>query len=391
MIITLFFVVLLALLLGVYVLRPLLWGEKQTLSVETFESESDLRRLLTFRDQLLDHLLERPNKTPEKVASLSMDEAKRALVRVCEILKHSGLPHLPLDLPASQPIANESPSKKESKSGSNSPSQLCWALAALFAGMLAGDETAAQAQPLSEPGSGGSNMPPLVKQEDGTSLAQIHQFILSPDQGVLRVFYLSLFHTAAPEPVKLRIPSPEGAKEFDFSSMTQATVAPNRPDEPPVLEFTTEAGVNQVRGVFAIPAFTGKAHWRSDFFKTLSGVVLFILPQYDGMLTEIFGQGISELNLWPPRIVEEPVGFEFKRTAEQPNKRDPNFSRMKNPPQQYSFHYFRRGGADAPYPELRVAGLAPDRLPGMLLVVTFGAILAGVALFMGFRGNRNNS
>jgi hypothetical protein len=228
-------------------------------------------------------------------------------------------------------------------------------------------------------------MPELQAMPDGTNLAQIHQFVLSPDQGQMRVYYLAMYrNNSAATTVKFRIPSPDGAKDFDFSSMTEATLDPGRALEPPVLSAPAQSGINQIQGMFSVPAFSGTLNWDSSFFKSLPGVVLVILPQYHDVLSTIFGDAFNTIGMWPPRFAPfnsgSEQGFELKLSVEQPNDRDPNYTRLKNPPQQYSYHLFRRGESDSPYPQFSVRGVAPSRLPASILIATFGIMLAAVAI-----------
>lgn len=385
MFITLTVLLLLILVLGVYVIRPLLQPNVLTSSTSAIGSEDDLRRLLTFRDDLLKSLMgtaHQPSLSPE-AGNLSQEQALQVLIRVCEILKNAGLPYLPAPGTKSNNSngANGDP-PRNIHTGAKSPVPQILSFALWTAAASAGLPGSARAQDDSP-----SRMPPLLMQEDGTALAQIHQFILSPDQGQLRAYYLSLFYTTDSQPLKVRIPSPDNAAEFDFSAMTEALVSPNRAGQPPVLELTPESGINQIRGSFILPATSGAATWTSSFFKSLPGVTLIILPEYGGVLEKVFGEAVTALNIWPPRITQPPAGFEFKRTIEQPNERDPNFSRMKNPPEQHSLHYFRRGDESAPYPEFQVTGIAASRTPGELIIVFFGMMLIGVALYTTFKTN----
>lgn len=365
MFITLLALLILISVLGAYVAKPLFKGSLQTAVEDGFHSEDELGETLKFRDELIQKLIDPASATPERVAALSEDEQIRALVRVCATLKSAGMPYLP------------SVNQLKNILGVCGVLTLAWLGSAQPASgqpaPLEAPETATQPSP-------DLSMPELAKQEDGTNLGQIHQFILSPDQGMLRVYYLSLFSSPDSAQVQFRIPSPDGASDFDFSALPEATLVPNRADEPPVLEFTASPGINQVRGLFTIPAFTGVAEWQSSFFENLPGVVLFILPEYSGILTSIFGESVAGLNLWPPRVTQPPAGFTEQRTRERPNQKDPNFARMKNPPNQYSWHYLRRGPAQAAYPTLTVSGLAPSRLPGILISICFGMILLGFAL-----------
>lgn len=389
MFITLIVLLTLIALLGVYVIRPLLQPAVMTSASTTLGSEEDLRRLLTFRDHLLGSLVGsvKPADLSPEVSTLSRDQALQALIRVCEILKHAGMPYLPETGASSRtgqhnPPPGPTPGADRTRSPSAPAHLIVMAFAAAAAASAAGAvfPEAAQAQDAAS-----SRMPPLVQQPDGTALAQIHQFILSPDQGQLRAYYLSLYFATDTSPVKVRIPSPDHATEFDFSGMNEAILSPDHAGQPPVLEMTPEPGINQIRGTFLIAAFSGAANWKSSFFQTLPGVTLIILPEYGGVLQKIFGESVAALNIWPPRITTPPSGFEFRRTIEQPNERDPNFSRMKNPPEQHSLHYFRRGDATSPYPEFQVTGVAASRTPGELIVVFFGMMLMGIALFSTFR------
>lgn len=387
MFITLTILLALIALLGVYVIRPLLKPALMNSVSSTLGSEEDLRRLLSFRDHLLASLMgtAKPAALSSQVASLSREQALQALIRVCEILKQEGMPYLPVSgesSPSGQaptPTA-PAPDAQRTRSTSSPGHIVVMAFAAAAAASGAVFPEVGRAQDASS-----SQMPPLVQQTDGTALAQIHQFILSPDQGQLRVYYLSLYQTTDTSPVKIRIPSPDHATEFDFSPMTEAIVSPHHAGQPPVLEVTPKSGINEIRGTFLIPAFSGAANWKSTFFSALPGVTLIILPEYGGVLQRVFGESVAALNIWPPRVVVPPSGFEFRRTIERPNERDPNFSRMKNPPEQYSLHYFRRGDATSPYPEFQVTGVAASRTPGELIVVFFGMMLMGIALYFTLR------
>jgi hypothetical protein len=378
MVVTLIAVALLAVAFAYFVIQPLLASQEDALTFDARESETEFRELILLRDALIQRLLgqslnggnsnagrataDAPTASAAtlRVAALDEQQATLALARTCLVLKRLGLPYLPI------------------------------LIAAILGGALLATPNTASAQvapkqdsPDSDPM---SRMPELQTMPDGTNLAQIHQFVLSPDQGQMRVYYLAMFrNNSAATTVKLRIPSPDGAKDFDFSSMTEATLDPGRALEPPVLSTPAQSGINQIQGMFSVPGFAGTLDWNSSFFKTLPGVVLIILPQYHDVLSTVFGDAFNTIGMWPPRFVQGPEqGFELKLSVEQPNDRDPNYARLKNPPQQYSYHLFRRGESDAPYPQFSVRGVAPSRLPASILIATFGIMLAAVAIARAF-------
>lgn len=394
MIFTLIVIATLALFLGFWVLGPLVRSEPENLALEVSEDEAQFRDLIALRDGLLGRLLHAevpqesgqphyPSETqqahasarePEapqaKVAQLSDEQALAALVGVCRVLRRLGLPYLP--------------------SGRNLGPLVM--VLALLLGAFALRGVAAQAQPMA-PGqdqsstdahasaSAARSMPEPVLLPDGTSLGQVHQFVLSPDQGQMRVYYLALMSSPSGGRVRLRIPSPDHASDFDFSSLPQAKFEAVRASEPPVLDLTLEVGLNRIQGLFTIPATTGRAQWSSSFFQSLPGVTLIIMPEYHDVISKVFGDlPAAALGLWPPRFTTTPEGFDLSRTQEQPNDSDPNFRRLKNPPPQYSFQLFRRNFGDAPYPSFEVGGLAPSRTAGYLVVLTFGLVLASVTL-----------
>jgi hypothetical protein len=372
MVVTLIAVALLAGAFAYFVISPLLASQEDSLTSDARESETEFRDLILLRDALIQRLIGGQAATRQaaadsstasaaavRVASLDDRQATLALARTCLVLKRLGLPYLPALI-----------------------------LAIIGGALLAAphsafaQETPAQDSPDSDPM---SRMPELQAMPDGTNLAQIHQFVLSPDQGQMRVYYLAMYrNNAEATTVKLRIPSPNGAKDFDFSSMTEATLDPGRALEPPVLSAPAQSGINQIQGMFSVPAFSGTLNWDSSFFKSLPGVVLVILPQYHDVLSTIFGDAFNTIGMWPPRFAPfesgSGQGFELKLSVEQPNDRDPNYARLKNPPQQYSYHLFRRGESDSPYPQFSVRGVAPSRLPASILIATFGIMLAAVAI-----------
>lgn len=367
MVVTLIAVAFLACAFAYFVIHPLLASQEDVLTIDALESEAEFRDLILLRDALIQKLLgsqAKPSVTSTnagseqtdlnspltRVATLTETQTKVALARTCLVLKRLGLPYLPM-----------------------------------LIGMLCGAALLGAPQALAQAGSESDptlRMPELQSMPDGTAIAQIHQFVLSPDQGQMRVYYLAMFrNNADSSQVKIRIPSPDGAKDFDFSSMNEATLEPGRALEPPVLATPVKAGINQVQGMFTLPAFSGSLDWSSRFFKSLPGVVLIILPQYNDLLSTIFGDVFNSIGLWPPRFVlGTEQDFDLKLSVEQPNDRDPNYARLKNPPQQYSYHLFRRGESDAPYPQFSVRGVAPSRLPATILIVTFGLTIAAVAV-----------
>jgi hypothetical protein len=386
MVVTLIAVALLAVAFAYFVIQPLLASQEDSLTSDARESETEFRDLILLRDALIQRLIGQPltggesaagratadaptaNAATQRVAALDEQQATLALARTCLVLKRLGLPYLPVLILAI----------------------LGGALLAAPHSALAQAESAQAQPPKDSPDSDPmSRMPELQTMPDGTNLAQIHQFVLSPDQGQMRVYYLAMFrNNSAPTTVKLRIPSPDGAKDFDFSSMTEATLDPGRALEPPVLSAPAQSGINQIQGMFSVPAFSGTLNWNSSFFKTLPGVVLIILPQYHDVLSTVFGDAFNTIGMWPPRFAPfdsgAQQGFELKLSVEQPNDRDPNYARLKNPPQQYSYHLFRRGESDAPYPQFAVRGVAPSRLPASILIATFGIMLAAVAIARAF-------
>jgi hypothetical protein len=382
MILTLVLLGVLAFFIGRSIIRPLTPSGQEDLAAVVSDDEVQFRQMVHLREALVARLLGRtlpsaanagtsPSspESLEHVATLTDEQALEALLRVCTVLKRLGLPHLP--------------TLRHLVLAGLCSSVLLWQglMGAVAQGqpMEPTQDSAPSAGDNSDNAHGGSRtLPGLVQNADGTSMSQVNQFVLSPDQGRVRVFYLALIRSEKGEQVRLRIPSPDGATDFDFSGLQNATVEPDRPTEPPVLNLPLQSGVNQIQGVFMVPASWGTLQWRSSFFQQLPGVVLIIMPEYHDILSNLTQNGLNFLGWWPPRFAQTPADFELKRTLEQPNASDPNYARLKNPPNQFSYHLFRRADSNAPYPEFTVRGLVPSRTPGYLLIMTFGLILLGV-------------
>lgn len=370
--------VLLCLVLGTFVLAPLV-GANETLAstaLKGFADENELRQALRLRDALLEKCAF--GTTDEKaVEALSEKETLDALVTLCERLRNAELPYLP------ERIERSSVTKSitlllilfGTLGASLAPQSPGLSQALAQALPPAAEAPSEQATDLD------ARIPPAVSVEGGFLFPTLHQFVLSPRQGRLHAYYLGLINNLEGVPEgKIALPLPQGFEELKILNLPQGVVSPSGRSWPAV-STPMRPGVMEIRAEFSIKAPFGKAVWENPEIPALPGTLLFLMPEYDSALRSLTENVFPELNLWPPRLVSTPNDFRSIRTQDEYDPADPNYGLLSKMPPAYTRNMVRTANEPAAYPQFRVTGLTPTRAPLFALGALFGAFLAGAGVY----------
>ncbi len=368
---------LLCIVLGTFVLAPLV-GSKESLvatALKGFADENELRQALRLRDALLEKCAY--GTTAEKsVDALTEKDALDALVTLCERLRNAELPYLP-------------PRIVRSNSAPNLGALLFFLVgAAALASYMKGSVALAQAleaQPTDAPADettrSDPRIPPPVSVEGGFLFPTLHQFVLSPRQGRLHAYYLGLINNVEGlATAKVALPLPLGFDELKILNLPQGIVSPSGRSWPAVTT-ALRPGVMEIRAEFSIDAQFGTAVWENPDIPALPGTVLFLMPEYASAIRNLTENTFPGLNLWPPRLVNTPSDFKSVRTKDEYDPGDPNFNLLSKMPPAFTRNVVRTASTPAAYPRFEVTGLTPTRTPLFLMGALFGACLAGAGAF----------
>lgn len=371
-------------------------------SLAGFADEEDLRATLALRDALVERCLGRPAGHPV-AQSLDPAAAEDALLLVCQRLHRASLPLFPK--------AARTSADPQSGSGRVGGLFLSFAAAlALWAALARAQPLApgAAENPHADPKNQGSGQSQAGSQagaapripypdalEGDVYLSRVHQFLLSPRQGNLRLYYTTVF-SAPPgaSSVKIAVPAPEGFGEVELPRDSAAHLVESVRGVP-VFEVPAKAsGATDFRVELSIPAAGGTARIHNSVLGRLPGLVIFLLPEQDGtlrsLLEPLFGMGV---NVWPARVSSIPAGFQSERQQDEADPMDPNFALFQKLPPQFTRQLVRMPNPDRsvpePYPDFEVAGIVPSRAPLIALSVAVAAMLLGIALVTTFRARSN--
>ena len=225
---------------------------------------------------------------------------------------------------------------------------------------------------------------------------RVNQFILYPEQGALFVQYFALLQPSHAKTEDILLPLPLGATDLKITSPQTALVKPLETVTPPphgsaregiVVTVPAEGGVIAIRAQFKIPAPWGEARWTPTTNALLPGMTLIVMPTFSGLLRTILEPLKPDLNLWPPRLLGIPQGFERELIAEVFNPDHPLVKQINPPPKQQMIRLLRAGGDDATYPTFVVTGLVPDRSFLLGIATFFGCLLFGMTGFFWIKKN----
>jgi len=355
--------------------------ESFSASYKGFADEAELRQALQLRDKLLGRLAH-GKLEDERVTALSEAECFHALVSVSLRLQRADLPFLP---------------EQSASSGSNPQSgrvslQVLVALAAAalvcaggikartaFAQMMSHPSTTASA-PASAPAS-------LHQIESSVYAPQSSRYMISPAQGHLVGLHLTSFSVpvSATDGVTVVLPLPKGIYDWQLTAMrpealaNQVTAMSWKGTPALQLPSGTQGLAVELNSEFKLKAFTGNAVWRNTELPPLPGeqvAVLFLAPN---PLGQMLGKLAEGWNVWPPRIlsVGEGMSLQSREVAMNPAA----------PPRKVQI-VSRAADQTQTFLNFEVVGLAPDRLPLIVLGTLIAAILFGVGAFVLFRSAR---
>ena len=398
MIFTLLLCLALSILLGFYVVAPLVRNYRGVPSESVngsevrqsldgnivsavlfkgFTDENELRQTLQLRDHLLQYLIYGRSGS-EAVNSLSRQMVLDAVVSLCERLKMADILALP---------------EKVSKPA---VTKILLVLAGFFGSLSVNDgglfknpllsQAHAQAQEQAQPqapqaeSTSARRMPGLL-QQDGIQFASVHQFVLSPRLGKLGVYYL----TAFPNPeglteVVLGLPFPQGFTDLKISSQDAVLETGNR-GYPVVRLPLKSTSVTELRAEFSLDAPFGTFDWKNDVVPQLPGTILILMPEYQSALRNMTESWFPGFNLWPARIVGVPESFKSVRRKEEYDPSEQNYQLLMRLPPEYTRNVIRTAEQPSAYPEFSVVGIVPSRVPLYLLAALMGSFFVGTALY----------
>jgi len=228
--------------------------------------------------------------------------------------------------------------------------------------------------------------PPVFLPENGYILPSVNQYILMPLQGRLLVYYVGMFsNDGNAKEGKILLPLPKGFENLHISENNKVTnISHSSLDS--VASYLLQKGVNQVNAEFSLPASTGVASFEpSSALSVLPGVTLIMMPQYEGILRDIFSTWYSaeSLNLWPSRFAEIPK--DFKVFLEPDPMENPSNLSSKNAG--LSMQLVRVGNDKTSFPKFKIIGLVPSRIPIYILAAFFFLLVFIVALFSSAKKN----
>lgn len=404
MIFVLVLCLLLALGLGLFVVAPIASSSKGLASaaiLKGFSDEEELRQALRLRDALLARLAN-GQAGEAAVDALNESDAFGALVSVCERLRTAELPYLPGVASARTTVSGGGAGTAGSATLTSlfiagflsagvsigSSRALAQALPNESAPAASSDGASGSASPSSETSASSMRIPgPTLV--DGVAFPVLHQFVLSPREGKLHVYYLGVFNnTDGLSELKVGLPFPKGFRELRIANRSDALFEASG-SAFPIMRISLKPGVNEIRGEFELDAPWGSVEWKSEGVPALPGTMLILMPEYESALRSLTENSLPALNLWPPRVVDTPDDFRSSRNQEEYNPADPNFEMLSRMPPEFTRTLVRSAPDAKPYPSFRVVGLVPSRTPLFVLGALFAACLFGIAMFTMLRAARS--
>jgi|GEM_PF-659718 len=396
--------ILLSVLLVWFVTTPLIAAENMDVfssSYKGFSDEAELRQLLDLRDKLLSRLVS-GKSSDERVSQLSEQDCVDALISMCLRLQRAELPYLPTSFATGQ-IGSSSNLNFEEKGqkGSANLSALFFALIVGVAAICATHSRAARAEDLpkgqasaqaststeQQRAPSSTVVPALAPIEPDVFVPQANRFMVSPAQGEMMVHYLTSFSIPAKVSNGLTVVMAVPERLYDWQvvavrpeSLAQQLTVVNWHGVPALqLPSGTQGLAVELTAEFKMNAFAGSVQWNNSRLPSHPGEQFVVLFEVPGILKSVFGEAAEGWNIWPPRIgkVGENLNLAKREIAMNPNlpaRKVQILSRKSSDPQ--------------PYLNFEVVGLAPNRLPLIVLGALVAAILFGVALFVFTRGLR---
>jgi hypothetical protein len=336
-----------ALFLSFFILSPLLSASQKRVLPS---SKSNHNAKLLERKKNLFAKLAFGTCTDAHINSLSEDEALQNCVDVCEELEILGLNWK----------YHEKHSNELQKESGNSPlSCLFFILAILsvsfflfsfssgsFAQNLVQGSTEATKQTIPK----NVKIPPAtILPGTEFSVPSINQYILSPEQGQLHVYYVGMFsNDTKATKAQILLPFPKGISNVVLHSKESALLenAGEKSKGEIILNTPLDPEVNEIQGEFIVPAANGSADWEKNTLKTLPGVTIVMLNSES-----------SKLNHFPKDF--------FSLNSDPQSKANSN--------ENFSEQFVRVGNADSAFPEFEVVHIVPSRIfiYGLILFFAF--------------------
>lgn len=379
------FLLAVAILLSVFVVwmvtTPLFSAQNMevfSVSYKGFSDENELKQVLLLRDRLLARLVTGASDDA-RVGGLSEDDCFQALVSLSLRLQRAELPFLPAE-------------KSQSSATGNNSGHISYALllslGALFLGMfVALKSSQAFAQPTASASNASSISAPLHLVEPGFFAPQVNRYMLSPAQGFVVGHHLTAFSipSTLSDGLVVVLPLPENIYDWQLVAVRpealQKQIVVENWHGAPALKIPkgTQGLVVDVSSEFRLNAFAGKAIWQNQKFPEIPGEQVVVMPEAGGVLRTLFGPMAQRWNIWPPRML--PFGEEVKVVSRE------LAMNPEAPPRQFQI-LSRQAEIKQSFFRFEIVGLAPSRLPLIVLGALVGAILLGVALFVFVRSVR---
>ncbi len=374
MIIIFIFAILFASGIALFVIRPLVDARlisDYSASHVGFADKEELQSVLELREEILRKIIFNTTSN-EQIAALSKQSAFDALLSLCLRLQRAELPILPQSI---SKIANLLVIIVLSASVVMCPN--------IFAQAAHGAGTDSNGQHSQ------ASMPGLVEKE-GSFFPQLSQFVLSPRQGELGVYYLCIFaNPTGVSEVILSLPFPQNLSNLNFANVKNAEVLPADGKSWPRIKIPVTGKHTEFRAEFSLPASFGIAEFKNETIPAMPGTTIILMPEYESAMRAILERMIPTLNLWPARVVgtngseSSPLkilGFKNTREQDKVEASDPNYEMFQKMPPQFNRTFVRQSAQEAlPYPTFKVVGVVPSRTPLIALGSLFGSLLFGVA------------
>lgn len=352
---------------------------------EGFSDEEELRKVTKLRDDIFQKLIYGKSSN-EIVEKLTNEEALKALVSLCGSIQQVGLPWLPSQI--NKPIPQESLEKGSSGVGCIVLSVLSSViLLFLFYPQMIAAQANSEHNIKNEKVTAADVMipPPTILPQTGYWLPSVNQYILIPEQGRLRVYYVGMFNnTFGAKGTSVQIPLPKDFSDLQIFGNKNLVIKKNNGSGSPIVYTPLSYGINQLSVEFSIPAFYGVANWRPSDLFVLPGVTIIMMPEYEAGIRNLFSKFSGSINIWPPRIANVPTSFRSFVGADPLD----NSATSQMETKQLSRQLVRVGDSSAIFPSFEINGILPSRVPIYVLVVFFAFFLFGVTAFFIFKTSK---
>jgi len=177
--------------------------------------------------------------------------------------------------------------------------------------------------------------PPTILPNTGYWLPSVNQYILTPQQGMLHVYYVGMFlNTFHAKGTKILLPFPKNIK--NVSIILKKTASLDKTNNDFVLNTPLNDDANQIQAEFSLQADAGSLVWQKNSLDVLPGVTIIMLEK-----------GIGQFLNFPK-----------------------DFKQMEN-----SNQFVRVGNSFSNFPEFEIIDIVPSRFYIYLLILIFFCFL----------------